>query len=221
MKCLLPILLLVFSVGAGAVDEDDLQQLLATKQCKKCDLSGANLYRKNILPNSNAYGKVGVGRINLSGANLSGANLKKAYLYKAQLYNANLSGANLSGANLYKAKLYKVNLQEANLYKTQLYKAYLSRANLSGANLKTAYLYKANLNKADLSGANLTDAHLEGALHFETVNTAGAIFCRTVMPNGLMNNSECFQGVQGVQGFQRAILVFMTQWSEMWWELLR
>jgi uncharacterized protein YjbI with pentapeptide repeats len=195
MKRLLPILLLVFSAQVDAWNPKDLARLKATNECEECDLSGARLYRSN-MPRAlsqglwSPYTEKKPKRMYLPGANLSGANLKEAYLYKAVLNRANLSGANLSGADLHKA--------------------YVIGSNLEGANLKKADLYWVSLNRS-----NLTDANLDGAFHFDTVDTAGAIFCRTVMPNGSTTNSGCSQGSQ------RRILVFMTQWSEMWWELLR
>ena len=60
---------------------------------------------------------------------------------------------------------HKCNLSEANLFE----------ANLSGADLRGANLREANLWRADLSWANLTDA----------------IFCRTKMPRGNVENRDC------------------------------
>ena len=62
MKRLLPILLLVFSVGVGAYDEDDLKKLKANKDCMKCDLSGAYLYRAD-LDEANLTGTIFCGTI--------------------------------------------------------------------------------------------------------------------------------------------------------------
>ncbi|HIM69553.1 MAG TPA: hypothetical protein EYM44_02995 [Gammaproteobacteria bacterium] len=99
MKRLLPILLLMVSVGVGAVDLKDVMKLMETKQCPKCDFSWA------------------------------------------LLMNDDLSG---------------VNLREANL-----------------------------------SGANLVGENLEDALHFYSVDTTGATFCRTIRSDGSTNNSGC------------------------------
>lgn len=74
-------------------NEDNIKQLLATKQCQNCDLSGANLSGAN-LPNANLTGA------NLTGANLTGANLTGANLSNANLTGANVTDANLSNANL-------------------------------------------------------------------------------------------------------------------------
>ena len=76
MKRLLPILLLVFSVGVGAYDEDDLKKLKANKECIKCDLSGAYLAGENL-----SYA-------NLSFADLTDANLDSADLERTNLTNA-------------------------------------------------------------------------------------------------------------------------------------
>ena len=88
MKRLLPILLLVFSVGVGAYDEDDLTKLKTTNQCLKCDLSQARL--------TGAY---------LRGVKLAGANLTEADLTGANFYRVNLTNADLTRANLYKAHM--------------------------------------------------------------------------------------------------------------------
>jgi hypothetical protein len=54
-------------------------------------------------------------------------------------------------------------------------------ADASGANFRGA-----NLSNACLVGADLTDATFNAA-----TNLGGAIFCRTTMPNGRVNNSGC------------------------------
>jgi uncharacterized protein YjbI with pentapeptide repeats len=207
MKRLLPILLLVFSAQVDAWNPKDLARLKATNECEECDLGGANLSRpKHSIFFLNLHEKPK--GIDLRWAKLAGADLKEANLYKANLRMANLPGANLAGVRLYKAQLEGANMKGVHLIGADLYKANLKWTNLEGANLKKAYLYKANLYKAnlfraglkvtnlfrvDLSRANLTEANLEDALHFETVNTTGAIFCRTVMPNGSTKNSGCSQ----------------------------
>lgn len=71
------------TLPAVAFNAQQLQQLLQTKQCIACDLSGADLANQD-----------------LSGANLVGANLTSANLSGANLTGADLTGANLLGANL-------------------------------------------------------------------------------------------------------------------------
>ena len=60
------------------------------------------------------------------------------------------------------------------------------KCDLSGTNLEGAYLYAANL-----TNTNLTKTDLEYAKNFFTADTTGAIFCRTIMPDGSTNNSGC------------------------------
>jgi hypothetical protein len=62
--------------------------------------------------------------------------------------------------------------------------------NLSGVNLRRADASGAKLRGANLGGACLVDATLAGA-DVSGANTTGAIFCRTTMPNGTINNSGC------------------------------
>jgi hypothetical protein len=83
-------------------------------------------------------------------------------------FQCDLSGMDLSGKNLSGSNL--------------------SKANFAGAVVKNANLSKSTLSEACFLGADLTDANLKGA------NTSGAIFCRTVMPDGSVNDSGCDKG---------------------------
>ena len=111
---------------ALSANSEHIRQLLATKQCQDCDLSGAGLVLANL---SGA---------NLRGANLSGANLSRANLSGADLTGANLNGSSLFGANLSGVKLSQADLSVADLRNTYLVNAELATANLSGANLQGA-----------------------------------------------------------------------------------
>lgn len=120
-----------------SANSEDTRQLLATKQCQSCDLSGAGLVLANLSGAS------------LSGADLSGANLSRANLSGADLSNANLSGASLFGANLSGAKLSGADLSIADLRDTYLVNAELADANLSGANLQGAIGIPSQVGKAE------------------------------------------------------------------------
>ncbi len=63
--------------------QNQVKELLQTKQCQECNFSNANLKG-----------------LDLQGANLEGANLSGAKLANANLKNANLNRANLTGADL-------------------------------------------------------------------------------------------------------------------------
>lgn len=102
------------------------RQLLATKQCQSCDLSGAGLVLTNL---SGA---------NLSGANLSGANLSRANLSGADLTGANLVGASLFGANLTGAKLAGAQIAGADFRDAYLYNISFGEADVNGAHLQGA-----------------------------------------------------------------------------------
>ncbi|MBO0351895.1 pentapeptide repeat-containing protein [Phormidium pseudopriestleyi FRX01] len=108
---------------ATAENVQHTQQLLSTKQCTQCDLSGAGLVMAN-----------------LANAQLSGANLVRANLSRAQLTGADLSGADLKGASLFGANLMGVNLQGADLRGADLREAYLVDVDLTGAQLDGANL---------------------------------------------------------------------------------
>ncbi|MFB2921941.1 pentapeptide repeat-containing protein [Aerosakkonema funiforme] len=93
----------------NAFNASQVTQLLQTKECSRCDLTGANL----------------------SGADLSFAILTDANLTAANLQNANLSQADLSRANLSKA-----NLSRSNLNRAYLTNANLDGTNLLGASVQ-------------------------------------------------------------------------------------
>ncbi|WP_341526804.1 pentapeptide repeat-containing protein [Nostoc sp. UHCC 0302] len=109
-----------------AANTEHVKQLLATKQCQNCDLTGAGLVLADL---SGA---------NLSGANLTGANLSRANLSGADLRGANLSGAGLFGVNLSEAKLSGANLTNADLRNSYLANAQLTGAYLNGVNFQGA-----------------------------------------------------------------------------------
>lgn len=110
-------------ISANAENIQHVSQLLSTKECPQCDLSGSGLVMAN-----------------LSGAQLRGANLIQANLSRANLSGADLSGADLSGASLYGANLTGANLTGANLTGADLRDAYLVNAILIGVSFDTAYM---------------------------------------------------------------------------------
>ena len=90
-----------------------------------------------------------------------------------------LMGLSLQGCGLFKSDLDKL-----------LETKECQKCDLSGANLTEARLDGANLTGANLKEANLTDVILIGA-NLDGADTTGAIFCRTIMPDGSKNKSEC------------------------------
>ena len=78
MKRALTVAATMFASSAYAFDPADLQKLMDTNECVKCDLSGANLSGANL-----AYA-------DLNGANLAGADLESARLGRFDLRGATL-----------------------------------------------------------------------------------------------------------------------------------
>ncbi|WP_017315265.1 pentapeptide repeat-containing protein [Mastigocladopsis repens] len=111
---------------AQAANPEHVRQLLASKQCQNCDLTGAGLVIADL---SGA---------NLSGANLAGANLSRANLSGSDLRGANLSGAGLFGANLSNANLIGATLLGADFRNTYLVNAQLNGVSLNNVNLQGA-----------------------------------------------------------------------------------
>lgn len=118
-------LLTLISLGIPVHAENltHTRQLLSTKSCSECDLSGVGLVLSD-----------------LQGADLQGANLVGANLSRANLTGANLSGANLSSASLNGANLTGANLSNATVLGTDLRGAYLTNAVLTDLDLSTAYI---------------------------------------------------------------------------------
>ncbi|NJN87405.1 MAG: pentapeptide repeat-containing protein [Leptolyngbyaceae cyanobacterium SL_7_1] len=133
----------------GAI-ADPVNQLLETRTCVRCDLTGADLSNAD-LAGVNLEGAT------LAGANLSGANLEGSYLVGANLENATLTGANLKGARLIAVRLIGADLSEVGLQDTDLQLADLQNANLSRAEVSGANLAQANLANVLLEGADLSD----------------------------------------------------------------
>lgn len=119
--CLL--LTIAWIPAAQAENLDHVRQLLSTKQCQTCELSGTGLVFAQ-----------------LSGADLSQANLARANFSQAMLAGANLSGANLSGASLNGANLSGAKLSGADLSGADLRNAILVGADLTGARLENTAL---------------------------------------------------------------------------------
>jgi uncharacterized protein YjbI with pentapeptide repeats len=138
MKLTLPILAIsatMFASSASAFDPADLQKLLDTNECVRCDLSMAFLIGADL-----TYA-------NLRYANLGGADLGGADLMYADLMYADLGGADLGGAYLLSAYLLSANLREANL----------RDANLEGANLEGGNLFRALMKGAILCNTTMPD----------------------------------------------------------------
>jgi hypothetical protein len=64
-------------------------------------------------------------------------------------------------------------------------------SNLSRGNFTGAQLARGDFRGANLSGACLVGANLQGARLGNSVNLHGAIFCRTLMPDGTFNDRDC------------------------------
>ena len=119
----------------------NVETLLLTKSCIRCDLRGiklVNLTLKNPI---------------VTGADLSDANLSGGTFELADFVNTNLARTDLSGSVLIGARISNTNLRKANLTNT----------NLDGADLRFADLRDANLSNTNLRNANMDGASLDRA----------------------------------------------------------
>lgn len=125
---------------------------------------------------------------NCAGAKLAGIKLEQVNLYGINLSDANLTGAVLVNTNLGAANLKRADFSLARLTETDLTNADLTWAILSGARLDRVRLGMALLVGADLLGADLNEVNLDSAK-----------FWYTKMPDGSINNRDCWWYVNDPQ----------------------
>jgi Pentapeptide repeats (8 copies)/Pentapeptide repeats (9 copies) len=181
MNCRLYFCCAVIQLGiipaAYAYNPADLKTLLATNKCIGCDLSGADLSRKQLV-------NADLQAANLVGANLTGTNLTGAKLGGANLTGATLTNTNLTQAVLQAASLIDVNFASSNLTRTDFSYANLVNTNFKSAILTNTDLAGANLALADFTGANLSSVSLTSA------NLVGARGVTTSSPVRTNNQNQ-------------------------------
>lgn len=96
------------SPTVSAEEFSDVQRLLATRFCHKCNLKKANLANQNLQG-------VRITNTKLKRANLRGANLQFATLINVNLKNADLTDVDLTGARLVKVNVKGAKLEGAKL----------------------------------------------------------------------------------------------------------
>ena len=95
-RFLLTLLFLFLTPYLYGYKPEDLGKFRVSKNCSKCDLSGANFYEAD-LQEVNLNGAI-LHHANLRRSNLSGADLSDAMLFRADLFGADLTNTNLEGA---------------------------------------------------------------------------------------------------------------------------
>ncbi len=195
------------------------KRLLEVKNCVKCDLTKADLNGANLtnadLSGANLYGAY-LSKADLSGARLYGANLRGARLYGANLNEAEFCDTKMPDGSINNNDCEKgavstpstktepvvkkpspsTSVATSKALAGETAKKHLletkecARCNLMQAYLEKANLGKANLGKANLLGADLREANLTGA-NLSNSKLAAARFCKTVKPDGSLNNKNC------------------------------
>ena len=127
---------------------------------------------------------------NFLGCDFSGDNLRGKDLHSATFKDVDLSDANLCGANLESTSFADSDLSDANLSFVNLDSSSYSKTSFAGADLTGATFRVATFSKVNFTGANLTGADLTGATVADT-DFSGATFCRTVQPDGRLDNRDC------------------------------
>ena len=95
-RFLLTLLFLFLTPYLYGYKHEDLGKLRVSKNCSKCDLSGANFYEADLLE-VNLNGAI-LHHANLRRSKLSGADLRDSMLFRADLFGADLTNTNLEGA---------------------------------------------------------------------------------------------------------------------------
>ncbi len=136
---------LIFASAVKAGNSQDLQRLLSTGECQRCNLVGVDLSGEHLI-----------------GADLRGANLSKANLSGANLEGADLTNANLKGANLSSSFLTNVNFKKANLNGVNMSRAHIFDSNVHGAsmdnlNITDAEIYHTGIGIGGEDGAQVPD----------------------------------------------------------------
>lgn len=197
-------LLTTISIASPAsANTENTRQLLETKQCQSCELTGVGLVLTNL------------SGVNLSGANLSGANLSRANLSGADLSNAKLNGTSLFGANLSGAKLNGADLSVADLRDTYLVNTDFTGANLSGANLQGAIGIPSQVAKVeDFYGWGLAQGQKgdpKGAIdYFNQALTINSNFAPAYLARGVALY-QLLERPKALQDAQQAEKLFLAQ----------
>ena len=132
---MVPLRPLIFALVAGclgisstaiAADQQDLIQLLESRQCRACQLSD----------------------VDLTHADLRDADLQRARLQRANLSQARLDGADLNGSDLSFTSFQGASLRGADLRNSRLMGTDLRRADLTGAFLDQNALDQSHWNGA-------------------------------------------------------------------------
>ena len=147
---------LLSSSGIKSYNQDELNRFEKTGECKKCDLSNADLRRilKNLSDDKKA--------VNLEGSDLT---------------RANLSGICIENANLTNTKLDKANFKNSSCINADFTNSQCIETVFNGANLKNTTWENAVLCFTKIINAthnnNIAD----------TFKDAAAFFCRTSKPH--------------------------------------
>ncbi len=124
---------LFFPSPAKAANPSHIEQLMNTRACVGCNLSGADLSQTHLIG------------VDLRDANLEGANLTEANLEGADLTGADLEGANLTAAFLTNAVFKQADLDEVNLRNAIIYDANVSGASMEDMNLTGAQIFNTGI----------------------------------------------------------------------------
>ncbi len=151
---------------------EDLNRLLDSRECQKCNLQGADLSNLDL------------SMVNLTEANLQGANLSGTLLKDATLKGANLQRADLTDASLFQATLSKADLSQAKFRGIDFTYGSATGATFTNADFTDTRLIDTHMDGADLSGANLTNVDASGATMKDTIWT-GAKLDGTILSNNI------------------------------------
>ncbi len=148
-----------------------------TRDCPGCNLSGAQLQRRD-----------------LAGGDLAGANLTGASLHRALLGGARLDGANLADANLNVTDLKRASLVGANLTNALLFESDAAGADFTGAIMDGAIAEKARFTSGIMIGVHWLNAYALGAnlagTNLSQAVLTGAVFVEADLQRANLSNAD-------------------------------
>ena len=124
------------------------------------------------------------------GCDFAGRNLRGEKLHSSSFKDVDLSDADLCGADLHSVSIADSDLRDANLTDVNLDSSSHSKTDFSGADFTGVSLRQSTVSKSSFSGVDFTRADLTGST-FNEVDFSGAVFCRTIRPDGSVDDRDC------------------------------
>lgn len=155
----------------------NVETLLSSGHCRKCDLTGMDLSSQN-LAGADLSGSL------LNGTDFSASNLQGADLSYVSAVEANFSWAFLQDAKAVGASFMKAQFRQVSGRGMNFYQATLDRAQCQGAIFSQAQFKEASLVQTNFNGTNLNEASFFMADLSKASSSWSTSAKEVVLPNG-------------------------------------